>query len=258
MDAYILSFPKSGRTWVRVFLYSYFSACAQKPFTLDPAAFPHPEYPRLAFTHDAFEHYALPGIWHRLRGKYLIPRTARKRKKIVLIARDPRDVAISLFFHLSKRQHNFRFRPDTLSELIQHRQFGISGIIQIMNGWLREWIHEPNFLMLRYEDCRADPATRFHDLLRFLGFESINEKVFSASLEFASFENMQRLEASGKFDHSILKPGNVSDRNSFKVRRGKIGGYVDCLGAEDLATVNAAMAELDPRFGYASTHLLPT
>ena len=40
---------------------------------------------------------------------------------------------------------------------------------------------------------------------------------------------MKKLEAAGAFDSKILKPGNVTDPESFKVRRGKVGGYREYL-----------------------------
>ena len=57
--------------------------------------------------------------------------------------------------------------------------------------------------------------------------------IFQEALEFSRFENMQKLEAAGAFDSKILHPGDVRDPESFKVRRGKIGGYREYLSAED-------------------------
>ena len=43
---------------------------------------------------------------------------------------------------------------------------------------------------------------------------------------------MQKLEAAGAFDSNILHPGDVRDPESFKVRRGKVGGYREYLSVE--------------------------
>jgi hypothetical protein len=61
---------------------------------------------------------------------------------------------------------------------------------------------------------------------------------------------MQKLEAAGAFDSKILHPGDVRDPESFKVRRGKVGGYREYLSAEDQAFSASALAKLDGRFGY--------
>jgi hypothetical protein len=63
---------------------------------------------------------------------------------------------------------------------------------------------------------------------------------------------MQKLEAAGAFDSKILHPGDVRDPESFKVRRGKIGGYCEYLSAEDQKYAADELMKLDPRFGYNS------
>ena len=61
---------------------------------------------------------------------------------------------------------------------------------------------------------------------------------------------MKKLEAAGAFDSKILKPGNVTDPESFKVRRGKVGGYREYLTEDDQRYALEAIKQLDARFGY--------
>jgi len=75
--------------------------------------------------------------------------------------------------------------------------------------------------------------------------------MFQQALEFSRFENMQKLEAAGAFDSKILHPGDVRDPESFKVRRGKVGGYREYLSFEDQKYAASALAQLDPLFGYS-------
>jgi hypothetical protein len=99
---------------------------------------------------------------------------------------------------------------------------------------------------------RASPTEHFRDLLAELGELSPDANIFREALEFSRFENMQKLEAAGAFDSNILHPGDVRDPESFKVRRGKVGGYREYLSAGDQQFSAAAMKELDPRFGYTA------
>ena len=55
----------------------------------------------------------------------------------------------------------------------------------------------------------------------------------------------------------FLRAGDVRDPESFKVRRGKIGGYEDYLSAEDRQYATDALTRLDPRFGYESHQNAP-
>jgi hypothetical protein len=99
---------------------------------------------------------------------------------------------------------------------------------------------------------RASPSERFRELLAVLGESSPDENIFQEALEFSQFENMQKLEAAGSFDSNILHPGDVRDPESFKVRRGKVGGYREYLSVEDQQFAAVTIRELDRRFGYTS------
>jgi hypothetical protein len=49
----------------------------------------------------------------------------------------------------------------------------------------------------------------------------------------------------------ILLAGNVDDPQSYKTRRGVVGGFKDYLGPADFQYATDALARLDQRFGYA-------
>jgi hypothetical protein len=251
-DAIIVSIPKCGRTWLRTFLGAYFCKRAGHEFTLHPEALGDPTIPRIVYTHDLFEQRTKADLWGRLRGKYLIPMRERRHKPIVLLARDPRDAFVSLYVQLTRRVRESpnELKEKTAGELLRDRRYGIASMIEIMNAWLAEWSEQSRFFLLRYENLRSDPRELFGSLLQALGEKSIDLNAFQSALEFSDFGNMKKLEAAGAFDSKILQAGDVRDPESFKVRRGKIGGYQDYLTADDLAYVADAMRVLDPRFGY--------
>jgi hypothetical protein len=64
---------------------------------------------------------------------------------------------------------------------------------------------------------------------------------------------MKAAEAAGTFEDQRLRPGDPSRPDSFKVRRGRVGGYREDLGPESIAYVDAAVARLDPFYGYGPT-----
>src|SRR6266568_1678270 len=212
--AIILSVPKSGRTWVRTFLCAYFCKRHGREFTLEPERYREPGIPRLIFSHDLFEHRTKGGLWDRIRGKYLVPRKELRRAKIILVVRDPRDCFVSLYVQMTRRDPgaSAKFKEKTVSDLLRDKGFGIRAIVKTMNDWLNE---------------------------------------FSGRDDFTQFENMKKMEAAGAFDSKILRPGDVRDPESFKVRRGKVGGYREYLSVEDQDYASAALTKLDPRLGYA-------
>src|SRR5216110_2721592 len=251
-DAIILSVPKSGRTWLRAFLCAYFCKRFGLEFTLRPDRYHEQRIPRLIFSHDLFEHRTKGDRWDRFRGKYLVPRKELTRAKIVLLARDPRDCFVSLYLQITRRDPNapVELRQKTVSEMLRDRRFGIGAIVSTMNDWIGEFSERHNFTLIRYEALRAAPAEHFRDLLAVLGESTPDMTIFEEALDFSRFENMQKLEAAGAFDSKILHPGDVRDPESFKVRRGKVGGYREYLSTEDQAFAATALAKLDTRFGY--------
>jgi len=251
-DAIILSIPKSGRTWLRAFLCAYFCKRFGLEFTLRPGRYALSGFPRIVFSHDLFEHRTKGDLWDRIRGKYLVPRRELNRAKIILLARDPRDCFVSLYLQLTRRDPNapLALKQKTVSEMLRDDNFGMRAIVDVMNNWLNEFSHHDTFTLVRYEALRASPAEHFRDLLAVLGESSPEANIFQEALEFSQFENMQQLEAAGAFDSNILHPGDVRDPESFKVRRGKVGGYREYLSPEDQHFAETALKELDPRFGY--------
>ena len=182
---------------MRVFLTAYFSEWQKSNFS--PAARPAAAaaMPVLCYTHDLWEHKAKERLGERLRGKWLIPREDAEHKPILLVARDPRDVMVSLFFHLKKRAGTF---GGDMPELLRHPVFGVERVVTIMNRWLDEWSGHARFHLLRYEDARRDPqetfaAARSVSCCRPWRWTSTR---WARAVEISSFENMRRLEVGGQ------------------------------------------------------------
>lgn len=248
-DAIVVSIPKSGRTWVRTFLCAYFCQRYGHPFSLRPEEYGDDRIPRIIYSHDRFEQRTKADRWDSVRGKYFIPAAERRRAKIVLLARDPRDTFVSHYVQLTRRTRETpdQLRQKEIGEVLRDRRHGIASMIEIMNGWLAEWSGQPNFLLVRYEDLQNDPEQSYRTLLTFLGEAEPEAAAFAHALEFSRFGNMKKMEAAGAFTSKILQPTDVADPESFKVRRGKVGGFTDYLAGDDLVYANEAMRKLDQR-----------
>ena len=245
-SALVVSIPKSGRTWVRVLMHHYLSEMEEVPFVLDGAELQRRGMPNVIFTHDLWEHRTTRSFKDRLRGKYLISGRLCLHKPIVLLARDPRDVVVSLFFQMTKRTVQFR---GTLSEMVRDPTYGIHLIVDVMNTWLASWEGRSNVKLFRYEDCRSEPTDTFDRMIRFMGF-TLDRQALERSIEFASFDNMKQMETDGRFESGVLRVSDPADAEAFKVRRGIVGGYQEYLDREDLEYVQAALEKLDRRYGY--------
>jgi hypothetical protein len=251
-DALVVSIPKSGRTWVRTFLCAYFCARDGHAFSLEPEKYGR--IPRVIFSHDRFEQRTKADFWDRLRGKYLIPANQLKSVPVILLARDPRDAFVSHYVQLVRRtpETSDALKQKSAGDLLRDRNFGLRSIVETMNGWLREFSPRPHFSLARYESLHAAPEKNFRQLLAAVGEPWPDDAALAHALAFSEFGNMKKLEAAGAFASKILRPGDARDPESFKVRRGKVGGYVDYLEGSDMDYVAEMMRKLDSRFGYST------
>ena len=135
--------------------------------------------------------------------------------------------------------------------MLRHPLFGVDPIVIAMNNWVAEWADRDDFMIACYEHLRREPVAGMSEVVRFVGFDPVRHAdALRAAVEATSFEALQKKEHKGQFKESYLRPGDVADPESFKVRRGKVGGYRDYLGPADVDYLNARLAPLDPRFGY--------
>lgn len=248
-DVLFISFPKSGRTWFRTVWSAYWCKVGGIDFDLRVTGIPG--MPRLYATHDRWTHLQEASAFNRLLGHGLIPPKAAREKPKALLVRDPRDVVVSLYFQMTRRsQVERRYKPESLKALVHHPDFGFATICDLMNGWYEEWGGSDRFAMFRYEDARADPAPVMRQWLRFFGVGRIDEAALSHAIDYSDFSAVRQREEAGETRDKLMAARNVEDGDSFKARRGKVGGFTDYLDADDLAYCSAAMSRLLPVFGY--------
>lgn len=256
-NAVIVSFGKSGRTWLRVMLTRYFTHKYGLPSSSTMMEFDelnrrNAAIPILFFTHDNYlRDYTGTDVKADNYG----------RARIVLLVRDPRDTAVSQYFQW---KHRIRPRKKIINaypladmgvyDFIAGEAAGIPKIIRFMNGWAREIERFSDITLLKYEDLRADGPRHLREVLGFLGQTPCDAEIDDA-VAHASLDNMRRLETenAGKLSFNTrLKPTDANDPSTFKVRRGKVGGWRDYLTPEEVERIDQMVrAELSPIFGYS-------
>jgi hypothetical protein len=251
-DVIVLSLGKSGRTWLRVMLHQVLSFELGIPFDpirVEPGT---SGAPRIVYSHELATHLRDASLADQLSGKSILPRSISDRKRIVLLARDPRDVVISSYFHKKERSKK---TDVSLEEFLRHPRWGIEGLVGILNHWRRRFASHPRSHWLSYEGLQADPQGELLRLTSAIG-SPVRAETAKAAVEAARFDKMKAAEAAGTFEDQRLRPGDPSRPDSFKVRRGRVGGYREDLGPESIAYVDAAVARLDPFYGYGPTPVL--
>ena len=114
-----------------------------------------------------------------------------------------------------------------------------------------------DFLLLRYEDIRADPHSVFAGLLDFLAIPQQDDELRQAVAE-ADFESMKKVELSGggpryrSSGYSIFGSGDTNNADALHVRRGQVGGFSEYLQPEDAERLKQLIDKRLPDFfGYS-------
>lgn len=247
-EYYLVSYPKSGRTWLRMMIGSaalhHLRLEHNDPTDLETFARRSKDFPTIRITHDA-ESSNLSPDQIRFRPKLY------RQSKVLFLARDPRDVLAS-FFHHQKNRRAFDSgmpvfaHPD---EMVEASRGGLRTMIRFYNLWVGHLEETRGWMLVHYEDLKTDPAREVRRCLDFLGLDNASEESIQAGVEQGRFSQMQAMERSGRFPNARLRPADPDNVASFKVRKGVIGGYAEEFSPEAIERMEAIIAdELSERF----------
>jgi hypothetical protein len=245
-DAFLVSFPKCGRTWLRVMIGRAFQLHYGLPpdadlVELHRLAELDPRVPCVVATHDDAQRKAPEDVASDL-SRY-------RGKRVVLLVRDPRDVIVSLYHQRRGRHGGY---DGTLAEFLDERVGGYETVLRFYDSWA-EKIGTADMLLVRYEDLHARPERELQRILRFVGVD-VKPAIVADAVAFGSFDHMRELEEASTFPSEKLRPGRRGDVDTYKTRRGKVGGHRDELTAAQIAHLDRMLAtSAASRFGYRVT-----
>jgi hypothetical protein len=224
--AALISYPKSGRTWVR---YVFALAGA-----------------KVKFSHGGHGTATLEEIGNEYAG---LQETVLRQKNI-LLHRNVLDTAVSLYFQIHRRNLSSdnaghlemvdklkklgRLPPIDIDEFVLHPIWGCGQISKFNRGWCDYLQNERRALIVKYEDLRKDPSLWFKTLFDFLGCKNYDlDHLVSES----SFQKMRAVELQPKGVRKGLRLYGLKDGDydSLKVRKGAVKGYVEYLRPETIA-----------------------
>lgn len=254
-DSVIMSFPRSGHTWLRVMLAKVISEQYNIP-TMNLDLFKMAKksgIPKIAVLHGVAPGFHINFDFKKMkfRGSYSTsPKVPKQRslrnKKIIFLARDPRDVVVSFYHHLTRRNDLY---DKSLSSFIRE-PYTLQKHITYLNQWAQQMEERPDkFLLLRYEDMQHNTAKELRRVVDFLGIPASDDLIQQA-VQFGSVDNMRSLEKQNAFADYRLK-AKSAHHNSRKVRKAKVGGYKEELEETDISYINEKIGQrLTPRFRY--------
>lgn len=231
---YVISYPKCGRTWLRILLQNYLELAGYMLQNLrDKSILGIQGQHIIKFDHDQGNWVPAPLPLQKLSFK-----TVRySGKKVVFMVRDPRDVLVSSWYHLKYRERIYR---EGLSTFIRDDLVGVGKVVAFMNMWLENRSLLQDFFLLTYEQMHADTAVTFEAVLKFMDIP-VDARFLQKAVEASTFKRMKTMESDGALREPWMNPGTANLDKSMKVRRGKVGGYRDELSETDKAFLDKVL-----------------
>jgi len=235
-----LSYPKSGRTWVRFLVDAYLADLHGIPVSnvfvverrLDPRW-------RIEWTHLTGAMIAL--LPYDRIGE--VDLSQLDGRSCVFLTRDPYSTLASAYFQARDRVKVFSGSP---SEFLRSPLFGARKLVafyEMVEG-LRERFS--SFTELSYEAMREDPAAGLRTVLETLGAEVDVERIARAA-ELGGFDNLRRLSRAPEYAGSPIAPVDPDNPGSDKVRRGGDSGWRELFGEEDARYIASVLSSSTAR-----------
>ena len=237
-DTFLVSYPKSGNTWVRFLLANLMYPNESVGFANINWLLPAPGVitkrflktvprPRILKSHEPFD---------------------TRFRKVLYLVRDPRDVAVSEYhFDLKKR---YIAADMTLERFIEPFLGGQTSSYgswwEHVASWVGPRYGNPAFLLTRYEDLLADPIGETGKIAEFLGIQA-DETRLRAAVERSSADKMRKLEKQDADKWSGTK--NTRHEIPF-VRAAKSGGWKESLPRQAVEQIEVAWFPLMNFLGY--------
>ncbi|KAF6210737.1 hypothetical protein GE061_013847 [Apolygus lucorum] len=149
----------------------------------------------------------------------ILPPNLLDKAKVVYVARNPKDCAVSNFYHNQGGPNGFSGDFDQYWPLFKDGLLLFGPHIEhVKEGWERRG--NPNMLFLFFEDLKKDLPSMIRKMASFLG-KYVSDKDVEALANFLSFENMKSL------NESLGSPFPKMENEKFKrlphFRKGEVG-----------------------------------
>lgn len=232
-DIFLVSYPRSGNTWVR-FLLANLMRNEDEEIDFHNI---HDYVPEIGRDNKRIKQMPPPRII-----KSHDPYDSRYPRVIYLV-RDGRDVYVS-FYH---------YRLNVLPEDCSFQDFlrREDHFPCLWRDHVDSWLYEqrdvhPDLITLRYEDLLEDAGRELERLVDFVGIQA-SELDIKVAVENSSFHHMKEIEKSKGRKYA------PTDADQF-IRKGEHGNWRDYFTEEDKAFFKKRAGDMLIRLGYEENH----
>lgn len=263
---WLASYPKSGNTWLRVFLHNFLLQpetphsinaltdvsvveCAAVFFGGPGTAFtPRDVQKSRAAVHQRLTELHSGPVFVKTHNANLTSHdvplcTPAATAGAIYVVRDPRDVAVSYSAYTGRSiDEMIDFMADPRAAICAtDRQ-----VFELLSSWSAHalsWVSAKNRLLLRYEDLLANPEAAFGRVARFLGNGATLERLQRA-IAFSDFSVLAEQEQKAGY-HAR----STAAQTAF-FRAGTSGQWRDALTAAQAQKIGQAHGDVMRSFGY--------
>jgi hydroxyjasmonate sulfotransferase len=251
-DVVLASYPKCGTTWLKALAFAVLSRGAHPPAGPDHPLRrlnPHDCVPSVDEVFAGGEHAKLdllpsPRLMNTHLPYTLLPETVVTAGgcRVVYVCRDPKDMTVSFWHFLRRRQPDLSF-ADTFESICDGTAMVGPVWDHALSYWRASVARPDKVLFLRYEDLLRDPGGNVRRLAGFMGcsFSAAEEEAgtVQAVADLCSFEGLKGLEVNraGTWGAYCAMP-----RDAF-FRKGVAGDWANHMTPEMAARLDGVVRE---------------
>jgi len=224
-DTFVVTFPKSGTTWVQEVVYllqNNFDTAKAKSGIIEQRM-PCIDYQDLASVEQIPSprilkvHWALP----------ILPKAVwEKKAKVIYVVRNPKDVAVSFYHFCTALQGLMGFSGDFETCA---KQF-LDGPVYAGPWWLHVNHGTSNSLahVVHYEDLIKNPREQIKEIAKYLG-KTLTDEQLDIVQKHCSFETMRE---NPSVNFSWMIPQGIVREDFLFMRKGKVGDWTNYFTVE--------------------------
>ncbi len=243
----MLSFPKSGSTWLRLMLADalirhYDLPESSRTILVQEICEKYPGLPNLRQSHP-FAPILLengyqpdPALVFQIRRLPL-----SRRARVLHLARDPRDVVVS-YFHQVTLRSDVPMQFAAIDDFVRHPVYGISRIIAFDNLVYSNRPLVADYFLFYYEELLADTESILAKVCRFIGLD-IGGEILRKVVSDASATRVRSDEQKGAIK-GMRSFG--AHENALKVRKARAGTFREELSEDLIAYCDSCLNALHP------------